>query len=145
MFVAVLFQALRPVLLLGVILVSGPLLRSQLQPLAVGDGPDLTWWPGLVAVMIVFAVVTVVGRERRALPAALAVEGVVAAVLVLVPPIQWVVWFGVNAFTHATGGTGGPVGLMQPLAAMWLAVVASTAIRAARNGRDAERSEASVS
>lgn len=69
--------------------------------------------------------------------------GGIAATLVLVPPFQWVECFGVNTFTDAAGGTLAPVGLM-PLAAMWLVVVAATALKAVRGGRDAERSKAPV-
>ena len=139
-------QLLRPVVLVGVLLASGPLLRRLAFTFETGF-PDAAHWPSVVAVMVVFAAVTVIGRHRAS-PAVLAVEAVVAVPLAFVPPVQWVLWFGVGTFTvftDATGGAFGPVGLMQPLATMWLAVVLVTAIDLVRGGRSPERSEASVS
>ncbi|MFP4513649.1 MAG: hypothetical protein ACLFRV_11950 [Acidimicrobiales bacterium] len=133
-------QAIRPLLLLGIILASGPMMRSAV----LGDGPSSVLqrggppsgleWASLVSLMLVFAAVTIVGRERETLPAILALEGVLAATLTFVPPFQWAVWFGVSTFTDATGGTLGLFGLMQPLAATWLVVVAATAIKTSRSG-----------
>ena len=68
-------QLLRPVVLVGVLLASGPLLRRLAFTFETGF-PDRAHWPPVAAVMVVFAAVAVAGRHRAS-PAVLAVEAVV--------------------------------------------------------------------
>lgn len=69
-------------------------------------------------ISLLFVVVLLVGRQRSHPWAVLTVEALTAAVLALVPPVMWVVWFGASGWTNAL--VEGPA---QPLAAAWLGVV----------------------
>jgi len=69
-------------------------------------------------ISLLFVVVLLVGRQRRHPWAVLAVEALAASALAFVPPVMWVVWFGISGWTNAL--VEGPA---QPLAAAWLGVV----------------------
>lgn len=85
----------------------------------------------LSLVSLLFVGVMLVGRRRWHPWAVLVVEAVIAAVLALVPPLLWVIWFGVGGWTNTM--VGGPV---QPLAVAWLGVVV---LRGSQQLRDADR------
>lgn len=86
----------------------------------------------LSLVSLLFVGVMLVGRRRWHPWAVLVVEAVIAAVLAFVPPLLWVVWFGVGGWIDTM--VGGPV---QPLAMAWLGVVA---LRGFHQLRDADPS-----
>lgn len=75
-------------------------------------------WTAVSVVSVLFVIVMLVGRRHRQRWTVLAVEAVVAAVLAFVPPVQWVIWFGINGWLNAMVG-----GFVQPLAVAWLGVV----------------------
>lgn len=128
------FQLARIPILVGLLLLTGPLMLSGMRA-AAEIKIEAVWgpWTLLAAIMIAFVVVMLVARQRRHPMAILTIEGLVAAALGLVPPIQWVSWFGISgAFIEATGGTIGLFGIMQPLAIAWLGVVVFTGTRQIR-------------
>ena len=81
---------------------------------------DEVWapWTGVSLVSGLFVTVMLVGRRRWHPWIVLAVEAIVAAVLAFVPPVQWVIWFGINGWLNALVG-----GFVQPLAVAWVGVV----------------------
>jgi len=123
-----LLQLARVPVLVALLLASGPLLFDGAQAAARQD-LDGVWssWAWLTLLAVAVVAVVHLGRRRRHPPATLAMEGLVAAVLGFVPPFQWVMWFGINRFTEAVGGTTVLTGFMQPLAIAWLGVAAATA------------------
>jgi hypothetical protein len=92
-------------------------------------------WIFLVAIMLGFATVMLVGRSAHHPVAILGLEAALAAILGLVPPMYLVLWFGVGRFSGTL-----LVGLVQPLALTWLVVVVSTAVRQLRRAGDATSS-----
>jgi hypothetical protein len=92
----------------------------------------LAW--ALIALLSLAFVVAILTDRRRWHPwAVLAVEGAVAAVVALVPPIDWVNWFGVGgAWVTAMGG-----GFAQALAMAWLGVVGLQAFHQLREAPEA--------
>ena len=100
-----------------------------------GTGRPYEPWPIWVALVPsagALVAVALLGRERHHPPATLAMEGLLAAVLGLIPPIQWFRWFGVNAFVEAAGFHQSDVTFLQPLAIAWLVIVGVTAVRQVR-------------
>lgn len=89
-------------------------------------------------ISLLFVVVLLVGRRRHHPGALLTVEALIAAVLALVPPVMWTVWFGVNGWTNAL--VEGPA---QPLAAAWLGVAALRGFQQLR-GADSSTSTGST-
>lgn len=85
-------------------------------------------WFLIVVSGLAFVAVSLWGRTNRHPPGLLAVEGLVAAVLGLVPPMVWVQWFGVGLFLGVATGNM----FVHALALAWLGVVLATAIRQAR-------------
>lgn len=75
-------------------------------------------WAGVSLVSVLFVAMMLVGRRRWHSWPVLGVEGVVAAVLAFVPPLQWVLWFKISDWTTMMVD-----GFVQPLAVAWLGVV----------------------
>lgn len=124
------FQTLRiPVLLLLLRATAQPIedLRTGQSRLRMEDvwGP----WAAVSVLSLAFVVVTLVGRRRRHPWLVLGAEVVIAAVLALVPPVQWVLWLGIGQWAQ-----GLVAGFAQPLSMAWLGVVAVTAYHQARGG-----------
>ena len=98
---------------------------ARLQPFNV--------WPTWVALVLTgaaFVGVALVGRQRvRHHPGTLIAEGLIAAILGLVPSIQWIQWFGTNAFVTTAGFHQSAVSFIQPLAIAWLVIVMATGWR----------------
>lgn len=123
-------QALRiPVLLVLLRATAQPIddlntARSQLQLEAVW-GP----WVTVSVLSLGFVALVLVARRRRHPWLVLGAEVVIAAVLALVPPLQWVLWLGIGGWIHAL-----VAGFAQPLSMAWLGVVAVTAYHQARGG-----------
>lgn len=116
-------QVLRiPVLLLLIRVTARPMedLREGMGRLQVGDvwGPWLT----LAGIGLAFVLVTLVGRRRRHPWVVLGAEVLVAGAVALIPPVQWVLWFGLGAWSSAMVG-----GFAQPLSMAWLGIGVATA------------------
>lgn len=90
-------------------------------------------WALIALLSLVFVVVMLGGRRRRHPWVVLAVEGAVAGVVALVPPLDWVTWFGVGgSWVTAMGG-----GFAQALAMAWLGVVGVQAFHQLREAPEA--------
>lgn len=139
-------QVARIPVLIGLLLSTGPLLTSGARAAVrvETEGVLQVWW-WLVAVAAVFVAVALVGRRRGHPTGILVLEGLVAAVLGTVPPVQWLVWFGINPFTEAAGGTSGLMAPMQPLSIAWLGIVVWTARSQARRPHRTEPAPAAGS
>lgn len=99
------------------------------------------WGSWLLLMLIVFAfvVVALAGRREDDATMLVGLEGVVAAVIGLIPPWQWVAWFGLSAIPRVmTGGFAGSL-LTQVLGVAWLAIVLVTAVRRRRRSGAALR------
>jgi hypothetical protein len=93
---------------------------------ADGISGSLPYWLGLVAVAVVFIVVAGAARTERNPGWLLGIEGFLAAVIALVPPLVWAQALGTGPFLDAMGGTTGAV-YSQVLAVFWLVTVVRTA------------------
>ncbi|OMQ16538.1 hypothetical protein A7K94_0201760 [Modestobacter sp. VKM Ac-2676] len=106
--------------------------RNQRTP-PVDTGELWGSWAVMSLVGVLFVAGVLVGRRYRHPGAVLAVETVVAAVLAFVPPLQWVLWFGIGGgWITAVGG-----GFVQPFAVAWLGVVVAVGLRQVRSARAA--------
>jgi glucose uptake protein GlcU len=116
--------------LLALLILSGPLQwEYSLQRMrlnADGITGALPYWMGLVAVAVVFIVVAGAARTERNPGWLLGIEGFLAAVIALVPPLVWAQALGTGPFLDAMGGTTGAV-YSQVLAVFWLVTVVRTA------------------
>jgi hypothetical protein len=91
-------------------------------------------WALVSLLSLAFVVVVLVGRRRWHPWVVLAVEGVAAGVVALIPPIDWVMRLGVGgSWVNAMGG-----GFAQPLAMAWLGVVGLRAFHQLREAQEAE-------
>jgi hypothetical protein len=124
---------LRLVVLVALLLASGPLQwRYSLQRMRVnmeGMVASLPFWLGLVAIAVVFLLVLSAWRDERGSAVVSVIEGFVAAVLALVPPLIWTQVVGAGLFLDAMGGTTGMT-FAQVLAIVWLVTV----VRSRRTG-----------
>lgn len=86
-------------------------------------------WVLLMGVVLAFVAVALFRRRDDDPVALLTVEGIVAAAVGLIPPWQWLMWFGLGPITGVlTGGFTGSL-LVQVLGVAWLAIVVSAAMR----------------
>lgn len=121
------------------------LLRVTARPLEMhreaqgGLAMERIWgpWIMILVITLAFVVIVMLGRRRWHPWALLGVEAAVAAVLAVVPPAQWVLWFGIEPWLNAMVG-----GVVQPLAMAWLGVVAVSAFHQRREARASASSEA---
>ncbi len=124
--------------LLALLLLSGPLQwQYSLQRMRLnqeGIVGSLPYWLGLVALAAVFIVVAGAARSERNPAWLLGIEGFLAAVIALVPPLVWAQALGTGPFLDAMGGTTGAV-FSQVLAVFWLVTVVRTG-RSQRASRD---------
>jgi len=115
--------------LLALLLLSGPLQwQYSLQRMRLnqeGIVGSLPYWLGLVALAAVFIVVVGAARSERNPAWLLGIEGFLAAVIALVPPLVWAEALGTGPFLDAMGGTTGAV-FSQVLAVAWLVTVVRT-------------------
>jgi hypothetical protein len=115
--------------LLALLLLSGPLQwQYSLQRMRLnqeGIVGSLPYWLGLVALAAVFIVVVGAARSERNPAWLLGIEGFLAAVIALVPPLVWAEALGTGPFLDAMGGTTGAV-FSQILAVAWLVTVVRT-------------------
>lgn len=133
-------QLLRIPVLLGLLLSSRPLVMQGTRAAVrvETEGVWQVWW-WLVLLAMAFVVVALLGRRRPHRAAVLTLEGLIAAVLGLVPPVQWLMWFGINWFTEATGAVTGLIAPMQLLSIVWLGIVVMTGLAQARQTSPVER------
>ena len=128
-----LIDSVRIAVLVGLALMTAVPGRALDDPTGDAVAADVAalWVPslalaGLTAIFVVGALLGRVSssglRDQR--PWTLAVEGVVAATLALVPAPQWIAWAGVTPATAALTD-----GWAAPLAAVWLTVVIASAVR----------------
>jgi len=115
--------------LLALLLLSGPLQwQYSLQRMRLnqeGIVGSLPYWLGLVALAAVFIVVAGAARSERNPAWLLGIEGFLAGVIALVPPLVWAQALGTGPFLDAMGGTTGAV-FSQVLAVFWLVTVVRT-------------------
>jgi hypothetical protein len=130
-------KLIRIPVLLALLILSGSLQwEYSLQRMRLNEGGivgSMPYWLGLVAVAVVFILVVGAARDERNPAWLLTIEGFLAAVIALVPPLVWAQALGQGLFLDAMGGTTGAV-YAQVLAVVWLVTVVRTA-RAQRAGR----------
>lgn len=123
--------------LLALLILSGSLQwEYSLQRMRLNEEGivgSLPYWLGLVAVAVVFILVVGASRDERNPAWLLTIEGFLATVIALVPPLVWADVLGQGLFLDAMGGTTGAV-YAQVLAVVWLVTVVRTA-RGQRAGR----------
>ncbi len=122
-------QLLRIPVLIAILLASGPLqeryARQRFVFTADGAVGSVPPWLALMAVAVVFILAANYGRERRHATPVLLLEGFVAVLVALVPPLIWAEVAGTGAWTTAMGGTTG-ASYAQMLALVWLLLVVRT-------------------
>jgi hypothetical protein len=130
-------KLVRVPVLLALLLLSGPLQWAySLQRMRLNEDGivgSLPYWLGLVAIAVVFIVVAGAARTERNPGWLLGIEGFLAVVIALVPPLVWAQALGTGPFLDAVGGTTGAV-YSQVLAVFWLVTVVRTG-RAQRASR----------
>jgi hypothetical protein len=125
-------------LLIVLLLVSGPLQWRYAQQRFVftqdGMVGSIPPWLLLVAVAVTFLVVAGAGRGQRHAGWILVLEGFVATVVALVPPLVWAQVAGAGPWTEAMGGTTGAA-YAQVLGVVWLVTVVRTGLSQRRARR----------
>lgn len=127
------FPGARILVLVGLLVAAEPpqsaILRSFRE---LPQQPPRGSWLLLVLIVFAFVVLALVGRREDDATMLVGLEGVVAAVVGLIPPWEWVAWFGLSAIPRVmTGGFAGSL-LSQALGVAWLAIVLVTAVRRRR-------------
>jgi hypothetical protein len=135
MHASLLLQIARVPVLVGLLLAAG---TPQLELVRAFGRIDVSaaWRPWLMLVVLAtgFVALALLGRERRHPPGVLVFEGLVAAVIGLIPPFFWILWFGLGPFVMATGAPTGNM-FSQVLGVTWLVSVGMTAVRQVRANR----------
>jgi hypothetical protein len=125
-------------LLVALLLVSGPLQWRYMQQRFVftADGMvgSIPPWLMLVAVAVAFLIIVAAGRDQRHASWLLVLEGFVATVIALVPPLVWAQVMGAGPWTQAMGGTTGAA-YAQILGVVWLVTVVRTGMSQRRARR----------
>lgn len=139
------WQVARVPVLLGLLVGVGRLQVELLEPrpveVAEVASPTVPWLPWLAIVVLgaAFVGVALPARAGAQGGAVAGVEVALAGVLALVPPIQWLLWFGFSWFTQSVGATTGTAAV-QGLAVAWL-VIAARALLARGGQASGETSE----
>lgn len=122
-------------LLVMLLLVTSPLQRRIIRQVQTAARWPWGAWLALLGVVVLFVAAALLGRTGVHPWWVLAVEVVVAAPLAFIPVWGWLTWFGINDLTVAVGATfpGAPV---RTLGLVWVVIVAWTAARQIRVGRD---------
>jgi hypothetical protein len=122
-------QLLRIPVLIAILVASGPLqeryARQRFVFTADGAVSSVPPWVALMAVGVVFILAANYGRERRHSTPVLLLEGFVAVLIALVPPLIWTQVAGTGPWTVAMGGNTG-ASFAQILALVWLLLVVRT-------------------
>ncbi len=120
------------------LLLAGPLLRQYSQQRmrlnAEGIVASLGPWILLIVLAAVFLLLVLAQRDEAHRGWLLTLEGVVAAVIALVPPLVWFLALGLGPVAHAMGATTGAA-YAQVLATAWLVIVIRTGLRQRRQAR----------
>lgn len=140
---ALLLQSLRIPLLVALLAVAAAPAPGLLRAFARVE-LDAALYPWLVMVASGFAFVALATwrRMERHPPSLLAVEGLVAALVGLIPPLAWVQWFGVGRLPDLLG-VAHEFMFIHALGISWLVVVVATAIRQARGAQLRARTDLS--
>lgn len=121
-------KLLRIPVLLALLVASGPLQWGYAQTRFVftqdGAVSSVPWWFALIALAVVFLVVAGARRQERHATPLLVVEGLVAFLIAIVPPLIWA-QVAAGAWTEAMGGTTG-ASYAQILAVVWFLLVVRT-------------------
>ena len=122
-------QLLRIPVLVAILVASGPLQWRYAQQRFVftADGAvsSVPPWLALMALAVVFILAASYRRDRRHATPILVLEGLVALIITIVPPLIWAQVAGAGAWTTAMGGTTGS-SFAQILAVVWLVTVGRT-------------------
>jgi predicted Co/Zn/Cd cation transporter (cation efflux family) len=122
-------QLLRIPVLVAILVASGPLQWRYAQQRFVftADGAvsSIPPWLALMALAVVFILAASYRRDRRHATPILVLEGLVALIITIVPPLIWAQVAGAGAWTTAMGGTTGS-SFAQILAVVWLVTVGRT-------------------
>lgn len=114
--------------LLAILVASGPLQWRYAQQRFVftADGAvaSVPPWLALMGVAVVFILAAGYGRTKRHSTLLLGLEGLVALVIALVPPLIWAQTTG-GLWTEAMGGTTG-ASYAQMLALVWFLIAVRT-------------------
>lgn len=87
------------------------------------------WDAWLVLIVAVFVGVALAGRRDGDADVLIGLEGILAALIGLLPPWQWLAWFGLGASSRVlTGGFTDSL-LPQVLGIVWFVIVLVTAVR----------------
>ena len=120
----------RILVLLGLLVAAAspqPALWRALQQMPQQQPWDA--WLVLVLIVFVFVGVALAGRRESDADLLIGLEGILAALIGLLPPWQWVAWFGLGASSRVlTGGFTGSL-LAQVLGITWFVIVLVTAVR----------------
>lgn len=127
------WQAARIPVLLVLLAGVGQFQSELVEPVERVEGPTVPWLPWLVLVLLAaaFVAVALLGRTGGAGRVVAAVELVLAGVLALVPPIQWILWLGSSHWLVEWSGALTGIAFVQGLAVAWL-VIAAHALVAGR-------------
>ncbi|MFO8076720.1 MAG: hypothetical protein R6T85_11455 [Egibacteraceae bacterium] len=100
-------------------------------------------WLATVLLGAAFVLVALVGRAAGVGRVLAGVEVVLAGVLALVPPPQWMLWFEVNWFTEWVGASIGNA-FVQGLAVAWLVIAARALVAGGEASAGGPRDRSSV-
>jgi len=116
-------------LLLAVAQVQEPYMAAWSR-LEIGESRSL--WLLMLVLAAAFVAVSLADRQRPHSWSVLALEGVIAAIVGLIPPVQWIMWFDISTVTELVAATT-PTVIVPVLAIAWLVTVVMTFVRQVRS------------
>lgn len=135
-------KLIRIPILLVLLLIAGPLLdqysRERMRLNAEGIVASLGPWLLLMVLAAVFLLIAAAKRDERHAGWLLSLEGVIAALIAIVPPLVWFLALGLGLVSKAMGATSGAA-YAQVLAVAWLVTVVRTARIQRRQKRQAQQ------
>lgn len=130
-----------PVLVVLLVL-AGPLLdqysRERMRLNAEGIVASIGPWLLLMVLAAVFLIAVAAQRDERHAGWLLTLEGVIAAVIAVVPPLVWFLALGLGIVSKAMGATSGAA-YAQVLAVAWLVTVVRTGRHQRKQKRQAQQ------
>lgn len=109
-------------------------LRAMRPALDGSSLPPLYAWVGLVVLVLAFLALALLGRSSP--PGVRLVEVALAAIFGLVPPWQWILWFGFGTVSRTLTGGFGTSMVPQMIALAWLLIAAVAMLSPARPTAD---------